>query len=256
LYYTIDGPGLQAATELPAPGETIIVDNRSGYDKIFIGNRQKRWQEEHIMSFSIITVNREFESAGNEIAQQVAARLGIAYYDKFLITAAAEHSGVAEQRVEASDERLESRFEYSQAEAAFYFTSAKAPMPTGAQVAEVQFRLIREIAEQGPCVIVGRCANHVLRERDDVLDLFIHAGEEYRLQRAITKLGLTEKKARKVLKSTDKARRAYYKNYTGRDWNDPDLYDLVLNSDHLGAATCVDIICNLYNVGRSAPEKD
>lgn len=198
------------------------------------------------MSYRIITINREFESSGNEIAQAVAARLGIEYYDKFLITAAAEESGVEEHKVAASDERLESRFEYSQAEAAFYFTSAKAPLPTGAQVAEVQFQLIRDIAEKGPCVIVGRCANHVLRERDDVLDIFIHAGVEYRLNRAMTRLGLPERRATKVLRSTDKARRAYYKNYTGRDWNDPDLYDLVLNSDSLGLDTCVDIICNLY----------
>ena len=198
------------------------------------------------MSYRIITVNREFESSGNEIAQTVAARLGLAYYDKFLITAAAEESGVAERRVAAADERLESRFEYSQAEAAFYFTSAEAPLPTGAQVAAVQFQLIRDIAEKGPCVIVGRCANHVLRERDDVLDIFIHAGLDYRLERTITKLGLPEKRALRILKATDKARRAYYKNYTGCDWNDPDLYDMVLNSDRLGPEACADIICSLY----------
>ena len=128
------------------------------------------------MSYQIITINREFESTGNEIAQAVATKLCIPYYDKFLITAAAEHSGVRENRVEALDEKPESRFAYSQAEAAYYFTSAEAPLPTGAKVAEVQFRLIREIAAQGPCVIVGRCANHVLRDRKDVLDIFIHAG--------------------------------------------------------------------------------
>ena len=199
------------------------------------------------MSFRIITINREFESGGNEIAQAVAARLEIEYYDKFLITAAAEESGITENRVEASDERLESRFEYSQTEAAFYFTSAKSPMPTGAQVAEVQFRLIREIAERGPCVIVGRCANHVLRDRNDVLDIFIHAGVEFRLERAMTKLGLPEKRAVKVLRQTDKARKAYYRNYTGCDWNDPNLYHAVLNSDRLGAEVCADIICSLYN---------
>ena len=201
------------------------------------------------MGYQIITINREFESGGNEIAQDVAARLGIKYYDKFLISAAAEKSGVSENRVAASDERLESRFEYSQAEAAFYFTSAKAPLPTGAQVAEVQFELIREIAQQGPCVIVGRCANHLLRERDDVLDVFIHAGLEYRLDRAITKLGLPEKRALRVLKTTDKARRAYYRNYTGCDWNDPDLYHLVLNPDRLGQEACADIICEIYRKG-------
>ena len=199
------------------------------------------------MSFRIITVNREFESGGSEIAQSVAARLGLAYYDKFLITAAAEKSGLAADRVEASDERLESRFAFSQTEAASYFTSSKAPMPTGAQVAAVQFRLIREIAEKGPCVIVGRCANHVLSEREDVLDVFIHAGLAYRLDRTMSKLGLPEKRALRVLRSTDKARKAYYRNYTGCDWNDPSLYHAVLNADRLGMDQCADIICRMYN---------
>jgi len=153
---------------------------------------------------------------------------------------------VEEHRVEASDERLESRFDYSQAEAAFYFTSAKAPLPTGAQVAEVQFDLIRELAKEGPCVFVGRCANHLLRDRDDVLDVFIHAGVEYRLQRTMQKLGLPEKRAMRVLKSTDKARQAYYKNYTGCQWHDPSLYHMVLNPDRLGEDACVDLICDMY----------
>lgn len=199
------------------------------------------------MGFRIITVNREFESLGSEIAQAAAERLGIAYYDKFLITAAAEQSGVAETRVTAADERLESRFEYSQAEAAYYFTSAKEPMPTGAQVAQVQFELIRRLADESPCVIVGRCANHVLRERDDVLDIFIEAGVEFRLKRAMNALGLPEKRAMRVLKSTDKARRAYYKNYTGCEWHDPMLYHAVLNSNRLGLERCVQVICDLYN---------
>ena len=94
---------------------------------------------------------------------------------------------------------------------------------------------------------MGRCANHVLRERDDILDVFIHAGLEYRLNRTMSKLGLPEKQARKVLKSTDKARKAYYRNYTGCDWNDPNLYHIVLNSDRLGLDNCANIICGLYN---------
>ena len=200
------------------------------------------------MSYQIITINREFESTGNEIAQAVATKLCIPYYDKFLITAAAEHSGVRENRVEALDEKPESRFAYSQAEAAYYFTSAEAPMPTGAKVAEVQFRLIREIAAQGPCVIVGRCANHVLRDRKDVLDIFIHAGVEFRLNRTVGVLGLPERQARKVLRSTDKARKTYYKNYTGTDWNDPDLYHACLNPDRLSFDVCVNTICDMYQL--------
>ena len=177
------------------------------------------------MSYQIITINREFESLGNEIAQAVSTKLCIPYYDKFLITAAAEKSGMRENRVEALDEKPESRFAYSQAEAAYYFTSADAPLPTGAKVAEVQFQLIRDLAAQG-----------------------IHAGVEFRLNRAINVLGLPERQAKKVLRSTDKARKTYYQNYTGSNWNDPDLYHACLNPDRLGFDACVETICRMYQL--------
>lgn len=198
------------------------------------------------MSYQIITINREFESCGTEIAQEVANRLKIQYVDKFLITEAAAQSGQKEARVRASDEVLASRFEYSQAEAASYYTGSKSPLPTTAQIAEIQFQLIRELALQGPCLIVGRCANYVLRERQDVLDIFVHAGVEPRIRRTMEKLNLSESKATRLLKRTDKARKAYYKNYTGLDWNHPDLYHMVLNSDRLGEETCVQMICDAY----------
>lgn len=198
------------------------------------------------MSYRIITVNREFESAGSEIAQAVAKRLELPYYDRFLITAAAGESGVDEARVAANDEKLESRFDYSQAEAAYYYTNASDPLPTGARLANIQFDLIRALAGEGPCLLVGRCANYVLRDRDDVLDVFIHAGRDYRVRRTMESLELPENRAVRLLKRTDKARKAYYKHYTGRDWNDPNLYHMVLNSDRLGFERCVDMICAAY----------
>ena len=188
------------------------------------------------MGYKIITVNRELESLGNEIAQAVAAKLSLPYYDKFLITASAEESGVEEHLVAATDEKLASRFEYSQAEAAYYYAGKEDALPTGAKV-----------AEEGPCLFVGRCANHVLRERGDVLDIFVHAGENSRLQRAMTALGLPEKKALRVLRRTDKARAGYYKHYTDADWHDPNQYHACLNTDLLSFDACVSAICGMYN---------
>lgn len=198
------------------------------------------------MSYRIITINREFESAGTEIAQAVAARLEIPYYDRFLITAAAGETGIDRARVAHIDERLESRFEYSQAEAAYYYTNNDTPLPTGERVAEIQFELIRALAGEEPCVIVGRCANYVLRDRDDVLDVFIHASMDKRIRRTMESLGMPERKAVRVLRQTDGARRKYYKNYTGCDWDDPNLYHMVVNSDRLGFDTCVDTICRTF----------
>lgn len=202
------------------------------------------------MGYKIITINREFESAGTEIGQAVAARLGLPYYDRFLITAAAGESGVDASRVEAADEKLESRFEYSQAEAAYYYTHAENPLPTGAQLAEIQFDLIRALANEEPCVVVGRCANWVLRDRDDVLDVFIHAGRDFRVRRTMQSLNIPERRAVRVLKQTDRARKAYYKNYTGCDWNDPNLYHMVLNSDRLTVEGCVEAILRVYRGGK------
>ena len=198
------------------------------------------------MGFRIITINREFESAGTEIAQAVAAKLDIPYYDRFLIVAAAGETGIDQDRIAHIDEKLESRFEYSQAEAAYYYTNNENPLPTGARVAEIQFELIRALADQGPCLIVGRCANHVLRDRDDVLDIFFHAGRDYRVRQTMERLDLPERKAVRLLKRTDAARKAYYKNYTGCDWNDPNLYHAVVNSDRLGIEACVRTICEIY----------
>ncbi len=198
------------------------------------------------MGYRIITINREFESRGSEIAQEVAKRLQIPYVDKFLITESALKSGFSVDEIQATDEMLASRFEYSQAEAAHYYTSAESPLPTSAQIAEVQFQLIREIAEKGPCLIVGRCANYLLRDRSDVLDVFVHAGRDYRVKRTMENFQLSERSAVRLLKRTDKARKAYYKNYTGMDWNDPNSYHLVVNSDRLAYEECVALICSLY----------
>lgn len=198
------------------------------------------------MHYNIITINREFESRGSEIAQEVARRLKLPYVDKFLITESALKSGFSVDKIEATDEKLASRFEYSQAEAGHYYTSSDSPLPTNEQIAQVQFELIRELAEKGPCMIVGRCANYLLRDREDVLDVFIHAGRDGRVQRTMESLQLSERSAVRLLRRTDKARKAYYKNYTGMDWNDPNSYHMVVNSDKLGFEACVDLICHTY----------
>lgn len=198
------------------------------------------------MGYKIITINREFESCGSEIAQAVAQRLNLPYVDKFLITEAAQQGGFSLESIEATDEKLASRFEYSQAEAAHYYSGSASPLPTSEQVAQVQFRLIQELAEKGPCLIVGRCANYLLRDREDVLDVFVHAGRDYRVNRTMEKLGLSERKAVRLLKHTDKARKAYYKRYTGMDWNDPNSYHLILNADKMSFDLCVELICNAY----------
>lgn len=200
------------------------------------------------MKSKILTINREFESAGNEIAQAVAEKLGIPYYDRFLITNVAEEMGYTQETAEKLDEKPISRFQLSESQAAFFYTSPSTPAPTGVKIAQAQFDLIRKIAEEGPCVIVGRCAGYILQEaKKDVVSIFIHGGVENRTKRTMEALKLSEAQATKVLKQTDKSRKAYHQNYTGLDWNDPDQYDMILNTDKISIDKCVDLICDLYN---------
>ena len=198
------------------------------------------------MAFKIITINREFESQGSEIAQEVAARLHIPYVDKFLITESAQKSGFSVEHIEARDELLASRFEYSQHQASHLYGSFETHLTTNEQVAHHQFDIIRELAAVGPCVIVGRCANYLLRDNVEALDVFIHAGLEYRVKSTMEKLGLSDKAARKMIRQTDKARKRYYKHFTGLDWHEPDSYHLVLNSERLGFEECVEMIIHAY----------
>lgn len=199
------------------------------------------------MAYRIITISREFESQGSEIAQAVAARLHIPYVDKFLITEAAQKSGFPVEHIEGRDEVLASRFEYSQAQAYYIYGSGDTPHTANECVAMAQFDIIRELAEEGPCLIVGRCANYILRDREDVLDVFIRAGKNFRLKKTMETLNLPEKAAAKVLRRTDRARQKYYKHYTGQDWHDPDAYHLSLNSERLGVEACVELILKAYN---------
>ena len=204
------------------------------------------------MSYKILTVNREFESGGSEIAQAVAERLSLPYYDRFLIINAAENSGVQLNSAEASDEKLASRFEYSRAQAAYYYTAEGSPLPTNARIAFAQFDLIRQVAAEGPCLIVGRCADNILRKEGlNVASVFICASPETRLQRTMQSLNISESEAARVLRQTDKSRRAYYKNYTGRELNDPYHYSMVLNTDLVSFDECVELICTLYGSGQA-----
>ena len=193
----------------------------------------------------IITINREFGSGGRELGKRLADALGVPCYDHEIIELIAKDNGFDEQYVaNVSETSIEAAYPLT---IGHRFAMPVLPvMEQPIRVAVAQRKILENFAEKGDCVIVGRCANYVLRDRDDVLDIFIHAGVAYRLNRAITSLGLSEKQAKKVLRSTDKARKAYYKNYTGTDWNDPDLYHACLNPDRYSIEGCVKLICDMY----------
>lgn len=190
---------------------------------------------------NIITISREFGSGGRSIGKAVAEALGYSYYDKELIEKIVEETGLSEKFVENSGEYAPAanRFSY-----AFVGRSVN-----GMSVEDYLWRKQREIilklAEEGKCVIVGRCADYILREREDCLNVFIHADMQKRMERIVNLYGETDQKPEKRLKEKDKKRRLNYKYYTDRQWGMSQNYHIALDSGELGMERCENIIVNL-----------
>ena len=194
---------------------------------------------------TIITIGREFGSAGREIGYKVAKEFGIKLYDKEMLARAAKESGICEEIFESHDEKPTSSFLYSLVMDTYsmgYSGNTYTDMPINHKVFLAQFDAIKKIADEGPCILVGRCADYILRERDDVLNVFIHADMASKINRAVTYFGITEDQAPALLKKKDKARSNHYKYYTDQDWGMASNYDLSLNSGALGIDGCVDVI--------------
>ncbi len=193
------------------------------------------------MSKNIITISREFGSGGRTIAKAVAEKMGYKYYDKEIIEATAEKSGynvetVAEQGEDAPGTNM---FSY-----AFVGRLANGMAITD-YLWSIQREVILEIAEQGNCVIVGRCADFILRHRDDVLNVFVHADKEFRAKRIVELYGESDKKPMKRLEEKDKKRAVNYNCYTDRTWGMAQNYHVTLDSQLLGVDKCVEIITDL-----------
>ena len=191
------------------------------------------------MEKCIITLGREFCTGGKGIAEQTAKALGISFYDKELITMAAQNSGLSEEAVAASDKQHTHSLLYN------LYTMGN-DLPLSDQVFILQSRIIKELAEKEPCVILGRCGDYVLRDRKDVLRIFVYAPIEYRLAYAKShpEMGYAGKEDKEILediRKTDKKRAAYYNYYTQNRWGDAHNYDLAVNAE-LGADVCREMI--------------
>ena len=187
----------------------------------------------------IITISREFGSGGRTVGKKVAEQLGIPCYDSELIQKIAEESGFAENYVKEAGEYTPGSFLASA-------LSNRAFGPTNEDILwEIQCRVISELAEKAPCVIVGRCADYILRDRKDCLHVFICSDMASRARRIVERYGQTQKAPEKRLAEKDQKRKVYYKNYTGRVWGQAQNYDICLNSGALGVDTCANMIVQL-----------
>lgn len=189
------------------------------------------------MKYPIITIGREHGSGGRLIAQKVAEKLGIPLYDKKLIRMIAADSGLSENYVESAEKKRTSSFLYN-----IYFDSNN--LPVDDQLFITQSNIIKQVAQEGPCVIVGRCGDYVLRDRDDCLKVFIYAPVEERMERVTDVYGEKTNDAKKYLEKYDKQRASYYNRFTEAKWGDPHNYHLMLNST-IGIDTIADYIVKL-----------
>ena len=190
------------------------------------------------MAKRIITISREFGSGGRFIGEEVAKKLGIAYYDKNIINEIAEKSGL-------SPEYIQENAELSPKKGLFAYAFSGRDI-TGKSVEdmvyEVQRNIILELAEKEPCVIIGRNADYILKDRDDVLNVFIHGDMPEKIKRITGLYNVKEKEAVKMMADTDKRRRTNYNFYTDQNWGKASNYTLCLNSSQLGYDRCEMII--------------
>lgn len=192
------------------------------------------------MKQGIITISREFGSGGRTIGKAAAQKLGIPCYDAELITEMAKQSGFAEDYVREAGEYAPGGLLNSM------FTS-RAGGPTNEDILwQIQCNMVAQLAKKGPCVIVGRCGDYILRDRPDVLKVFVHADMAFRAKRIVEVYGQREESPEQRLKDKDKRRSTYYRFYTGRKWGQLDTYDLMLNSGILGIEKCTELICTIF----------
>ena len=193
------------------------------------------------MSVNIITISREFGSGGRHIGELTAKRLGYDYYDKTIIQKIAEESGLSEEFIERSGESAPSKNIFAYA----FVGRDNTGFSVNDYLNSVQSKIILDIAKKGSCVIVGRCADYILKDRTDCVNIFVHGDMDKKIERISELHNISNEEAKKLIKDTDKKRRINYNYYTDREWGKMQNYTMTLNSSELGYDKCVDIITSL-----------
>lgn len=194
---------------------------------------------------TIITIGRQFGSGGKEIGELIGKELGIPVYDKELLTRAAKESGYCEEMMEVHDERPTSSFLYNLVMDTYSFgynASSFGDMPISHKIFLAQFDTIKKIADEGSCVIIGRCADYALSDYDNVLNVFIYGDEDAKVKRIMGKYELSESKAKDMITKKDKQRQSYYNYYSSKKWGRADTYDICVNSSKFGIEGTKDLI--------------
>lgn len=193
----------------------------------------------------VITISRQYGSGGREIGEKLAKKLDIPYYDNELITRAAKESGFAESVFENAEKKATNSFLYSIAMGMSAYGTQElgfSNLSLDDRIYLAQSGVIRKVAGEGPCVIIGRCADYVLKDMDNVVHLFIHAAMPFRIERAVTIDGVERNRAGETILKNDKRRANYYNYHSGGKWGTATNYHLSIDSSCLGIDHAVDVI--------------
>jgi cytidylate kinase len=194
----------------------------------------------------VITISRQYGSGGREVGQKLAAHYDIPFYDNELITRAAKESGFAEEAFAKAEDKATNSLLYSLAMGINVYGNQDfgfSGLSLDDRIFLAQSDVIRKVAQDGPCVIVGRCADYVLKERADVFNIFVQAALDFRLKRVVDEYGESEKKAGEIILKNDKRRSNYYNYHVGEKWTNLTNYDMVIRSDLMGIDKAVESIC-------------
>lgn len=194
----------------------------------------------------VITIARQYGSGGRTVGEMLANRLNIHYYDKELMKLASEDSGISEALFNNADENVKNTSLLYRIAKNVYSGELIPPesddFTSNDNLFNYQAKIIRQLAQEESCVIMGRCADYVLKDYDNILSVFVHAPHDFCMEQAAKKHSMNERELERLVSKTDKNRAEYYKYHTGREWTDARNYDLCLDSSKLGYERCVEEI--------------
>ena len=193
--------------------------------------------DQKVKDHVVITVSREYGSGGRYVGRLIADKLGIKFYDKEIITKLAEATGLSEEYIEKNEQKRDA--------SAILNNGYYMGLDNADELFVKETELIKELAAKDSCVIIGRCADFILKDEKNVVKVFVYSGMEDKIKRATQIYGYEEDKAKKEIERIDKLRANHYKHYTDKDWKDFSNYDICINSDLLGVEKSADVICNM-----------
>lgn len=193
-----------------------------------------------VMNYPIICISREYASGGREIGKELAKALNIPFYDRSLVEQAAVESGLSPEFIAQTEQKFRGSMLFTLSMAGHNVTPAGDTLAD--QVFAAQRKVVLDVASKGPCVIVGRCADYILRDMPNLFTVFITADMDYRKKRAVEQYNCDPQKAEKTIRMMDKQRSRHYHYYTDRTWGDRSLYTMILNRSRLGDSLCVELL--------------